>query len=117
MIDFVGLDLIVFHDLPVEHLKITWEPLPKFEIRILEFKEEQNGYKPVTLCFENLIQLKLDSLELSNKPELEITSFDYQIRGGNLRGRMVFLTGFSNPALNLEYTCSSVSIRELAQLI
>lgn len=45
MIDFIGLELIQFHDLPLNSIRIHSEPEAKLEIEISVYDEERSEYQ------------------------------------------------------------------------
>lgn len=112
MIDFSGLELIQFHDLPLNSIRVHSGPEAKLEIEISVFNEALSEYQATTLIFGDLTQLNPPELSIENFEEAEIYSFDYHLNGELFHGKLSCLLGFGKPSLELDFACKKVAIIE-----
>ena len=115
-IDFIGLEIITFHDLPLNKLSIELEPSPELVIDISEFDEEINGYIEKRIIFGNIESINPKSDSFKDYSDSEIYSFDYFLKGSLFYGKMICLKGFGKPTIEIEFSCRSVTINEIAQV-
>jgi hypothetical protein len=54
--------------------------------------------------------MNLQGFSFSEANDIEITDFDYEVDNGLIRCKVLFLTGFSQPSIDLEIDCRNVEI-------
>lgn len=111
-IDFIGLELITFHDMPLLRLSIEYGTLPKFEIDISECDNTTNKYSDKRIIFGELVHISISELSSLNLSDCEIYSFDYFLKGDLLFGKMILLQGFGEASCEVEFSCRSVIINQ-----
>ncbi len=109
-IDFIGLEMITFHDLPLKNLSIQLEPFPKVEMNVSEYDEEIEDYIERTIIFKELAHLNPQTLKIEDYKDVEITAFDYRLEGELFVGKIVGLTGFGKPSFEIDLSCRTVEI-------
>jgi hypothetical protein len=112
-IDFIGLELITFHDMPLLRLSIEYGTHPKFEIDISEFDNSTNEYSAKRIIFGELVNICISELSSINLSDCEIYSFDYFLQGDLLCGKMILLQGFGEASCEVEFSCRSVIVDEV----
>lgn len=112
MIDLIGLELIQFHDLPLNSIRVYSESEAKLEIEISVYHEELSEYQAMTLMFGQLDHLNPPEISIENFKEAEIYSFDYHLKGEIFHGNLSCLLGFGKPSLELDFTCKKVELIE-----
>ena len=110
MIDFISLELIEFHDVPIKSINIKHKPFSELEIEIMLWDEDINEYVHNKLIFGKLNHIKPKKISVENNADLEIYSFDYYLESDFFYGKMICLTGFGKPSLDIEFKCKSVEI-------
>lgn len=110
MIDFIGLELIEFHDVPVESICIENSPSFRLVVEFSFWDEDLDDYSNKTIIFDQLESITPDTLFVENNPDLEINSFDYHLKGEVFYGKMIYLTGTGKPSIDVEFSCRSVKI-------
>ncbi len=113
-IDFIGLEMITFHDLPLNKMTIHLEPEPKMVIEISEYDDDINQYIEREIIFGELKSINLEKVPFDGYDETEIYSFDYFLTGPLFNGKMTCLTGFGKPSHEIQFSCGSVIIKERA---
>ena len=113
MIDFFGLDIIEFHDLPVEGIYIKNGITTDLVIEICEWDDDSGDYLNKTLFFKDLKAINPDNILLEGNDELEIYSFDYHMNNGLFHGKMIISTGFAKPDVEFEFSCREVDVKEV----
>jgi hypothetical protein len=109
-IDFIGLELIVFHDLPLHSLSVEYGEHPKLEIAVAEFDDSTDTYKDKRIVFGALKHIIMNELSSQNFSDYEIYSFDYHLIGDLFFGKMIILQGFGEANIQLEFSCGTVII-------
>lgn len=112
MIDFIGIELIEFHDLTLKSISIQNEPSFNLVMEVDLWDEEIGDYIQRTLIFGELEHIKTDSISIEQKSDLEINSFDYYMKGNLFFGEMIILTGFGKASFTIKFSCRSVEIKE-----
>ena len=115
MIDFVGLELIGFHDLPMTNLVVSFEPRPKLEVRVLLREGGSDDYVETTLVFGELEHINPEVITIEDYTDAEIYSFDYHLQGDFFFGKMIYLLGFGKPSFEIDFSCKTVEIIETKQ--
>lgn len=110
MIDFIGIDLISFHDLPVKNIKFSSEDTFELALEVTPYNEETSTYDLIKICFADFQHLNIGKLEIDKDSSLEITSFDYHIQNDLLFGKMVLLLGHSKPSLVIDFAFKRVEV-------
>jgi len=113
-IDFVGLEIITFHDMPLNMMEIEFESTPKMEIDISEFDEDLNEHVGKRITFGELESINPKSVPFHDYSNTEIYSFDYYLKGTVFYGKIICLTGFGKPSFEIEFSCRTVTINERA---
>lgn len=111
MIDFIGLELIEFHDLPLKGIEVKSDPEPKLEIEISVYDEKTSDYQDQTLVFGALVHLIPKTIPFEDYSDAEIYSFNYHLEAEVFRGKMTCLQGFGKPDLELNFSCKKVAIK------
>lgn len=111
MIDFIGIDLIEFHDVPVKNIDIQTGPSAELKIDIMLWDEEINDNVINKLIFGQLNYIKPERIVTEENSELEIYSFDYYLEGELFYGKMICLNGTGKPSLQIEFACRTVEIK------
>jgi hypothetical protein len=111
-IDFIGIELITFHDLPLNRLYIEYGPHPKFEIDISECDNATNEYADKTIIFGELVHICISELSSINLSDCEIHSFDYFLKGDLFFGKIILLQGIGEASCEIEFSCRSVVIKD-----
>lgn len=109
-IDLVGLEMIEFHDLPLNKIIIEFDPNPKMELSISIYDEDIRDYYETIITFDELTQMNLQNLEIQDFTSAEIYSFDYELLGDLFYGKMLCLFGLSEPSLEIEFYCRKVEL-------
>ncbi|WNJ17890.1 hypothetical protein [Pontibacter sp. G13] len=110
--DFIGLEMIIFHDLPLKKMTIQLESAPKLIIEISEYDDTLNEYIEKEITFEELETITPEKVPFDHYHETEIYSFDYFLTGTLFHGKMVCLEGPGKPHHEIEFSCKSVTIKE-----
>ena len=63
-IDFIGLEIITFHDIPLNNMEIHFEPTPKLEMKVSEYDEEIDSYIEKTIIFKELEHLNPQTITI-----------------------------------------------------
>jgi hypothetical protein len=113
MIDFVGLDLIVFHDLPIEKIEIKESPSLELRIEIAVYSEELDDYENSELIFRDIIELEPNEIDFEYDYEFEIYGFDYYLKDDIFFGTIVTLLGFGKPSVVFKIACKTVEVKKL----
>lgn len=109
-IDFIGLELIVFHDLPLNNMIIEGDPASTLSVDVSEFDEETEGYIEKKLIFGEIEKMHPQAITVEDFSDAEIYSFDYYLKDGLLHGTMMCLFGIGKPSFEIEFSCKSVEI-------
>jgi len=113
MIDFIGLEIIEFHDVSIRAIYIE-KALPiDFIIEIELWDEEINNYIIKRMVFGGINNISSEIFDIDVNIDLEITSFDYYLKGEFFFGKMLFLCGFGKTSVNIEFACKSVVVEEV----
>lgn len=110
MIDFVGIDLIEFHGIPIDKMAITEGSPLRLEVDIKIIEEGNDDYVNKTLVFGELEHLNPQIIPIEDYSDTEIFSFDYYLNDGLFFGKMTCLTGFANPSFEVDFSCRTVEI-------
>lgn len=113
MIDFIGLELIQFHDVPLKSISIQNELSHKLILEIMLWDENMDDYVHNTLIFGELNHISPERISIEENSELEIYSFDYRIENLLFFGKLTCLTGFGNPSFEIDFSCKTVEIKEI----
>jgi hypothetical protein len=111
MIDFIGLDLIEFHDVPLKSISIRNEISSDLVLEIMLWDEDIDDYVCNTLIFGGLSRIKPKIILTKGIYNLEIYSFDYYLENELFCGKLICLAGHGKPSLNIEFTCRTVEIK------
>ena len=111
-IDFIGLELIVFHDLPLLSLSMEYGEHPKLEMVVAEFDDSTNSYKDKKIIFGALKHINMSELSSQNFSGFEVYSFDYYLVGDLFIGKMIILQGFGEARIQLDFSCGTVMINQ-----
>lgn len=102
------LDEIVFHDVPVE--KVIFNPKnQQLVIDILLDDALNDCYISQRLVFPIIKMIQLDEVVLITNDDLEIYSFDYELKGNHLYGKFVFLLDFGKSMAMIEFVSEIVT--------
>lgn len=113
MIDFIGLEIIEFHDVSIRAMYIEKALPTDFIIEIELWDEEIKSYTIKRIVFGGVNNIASDIFEINVNIDLEITSFDYYMKGEFFFGKMLFLCGFGKLSMNIEFSCQSVVVEEV----
>jgi hypothetical protein len=111
-IDFIAIDIITFHDLPIKRLSIEYGTHPKFEIDISVFDNGTNDFSDKTIIFGELINICFSESFSIYLSDCEIYSFDYFLKGDLFFGKMILLQGIGEASCEIEFSCRSVIVVE-----
>ena len=112
MIDFIGLEIIEFHDLPLKNLEIIEQPVKSLKLEALDYDDSMECYWETTIVFEDLQLIEPEIIPIDDYSDAEIFSFDYELSGGFFCGKLKCLLGFGKPDFDLEFTCREVKISQ-----
>ena len=111
MIDFIGLELIEFHDIPIRRMSIVDQPAKKLIIEFDLFDDNREGYIQKILIFDKLENISTDNIGVEDYTKIEINSFEYYMKGDLFYGNINLLTGYGQPDLNIDLSCRVVKLR------
>ena len=104
------LDLIDFHDIPVNRLTFNLDYMI-LSIGFELYNEKTNDYDSLTLDFENIQDLETDKLQFDSDTDIEITRFDYEY-SELFEGKLLLLTGHGKPSLEIEFKCEKLKLKK-----
>lgn len=106
---FKRLKEIVFHDVPVEKISFKTEYSTDFIIDFALPSKNNNDFEYWSLKFNEVIELKSDNLILNSESDIEIYSFDYELKE-QFECNINFLLGFGQPAYNVTLKCENIEL-------
>ncbi|KAA3637998.1 MAG: hypothetical protein DWQ02_05765 [Bacteroidetes bacterium] len=110
MIDFIGIELIIFHDLPVQSINLNSKDKFELELIVTPYNEETASYDLIKLSFADFQHLNIGKIEMIKDSELEITSFDYYMKDELFHGKMILSMGYAKPVFNIDFACKRVYV-------
>jgi hypothetical protein len=108
------LDKIVFHDVPVEKISFKTEYSTDFTIDFALYREDKKSYDYWVINFIGIEKLKTNSLELNSDSDLEIYSFDYELKE-LFECKILFLLGFGQPSLEVKLNCKTIELNKTSR--
>lgn len=110
--DTNALQAICFHDLTVNKIELDLDHTPNLILEVSPFDNDTNSYTNKPLILNQLVITSNSSLPITNFQDVEIYSFDYEIKEQLLHGKFIFLTGFGKPSYAFEFSCGEVIIKD-----
>ncbi len=110
MIDFIGIEMIIFHDLPVENIKLNSKDKFELALTVTPYNEETASYDLIKLSFADFQHLNIGKIEIIKGSELEITSFDYHMQDDLFHGKMMLSLGHAKPVFIIDFACKRVEV-------
>ncbi len=105
------LNQIVWHDIPIEKIELSTDKIVKFTVKALLFNEIEQKYDKIKLEFIDILSLKTNGIELSDKSNLEIFKFDY-IQKTNWECNLILLSDVSEPSVVINLICKTVNFTQ-----
>ena len=110
------LDSIVFHDIPVESIKIVSDPEMSAVITFFLYMEELNDYQKKEIAFKKIEELKTGDIILDPESDIEIYSFDYEWKD-SFDCKMILLLGFGKPSLEMKIKCKEIEMKTVSNSV
>lgn len=110
MIDFINLELIEFHDVVLKCINIQKESPSKLLLEIMLWEEDKEDHLKKTLVFSELNHIEPEIILINANSELEIYSFNYFMKDNLFYGKLIVLTGFGKPSIEIDFSCRTVEV-------
>lgn len=104
------LDQVIFHDIPVKGLYVETDKKLLVRIDYYLYVDRKKDYDGYSLVFSEIESMKFQEFSFTEANDLEIVRFDYKVINELIQCKILFLTGFSQPSIDLEIDCRNIEI-------